>query len=179
MIKIFDNFFPDDLCKEMYRYMIELNSYHENYADYSAVNFFERLPAVDVIEKNVNELNDLKYERAWSFIYRNHARGVMPHADPSTLTFTVWITPDESILNHRENGLNIWTVDTPKEIPHQDNGTMQERIFDLIKDREPVKIPYKYNRAILFESKYLHATDCVSMKHGIENQRVNYTFLFS
>ena len=40
------------------------------------------------------------------------------------------------------------------------------------------QIPYKSNRAFLFDGAYFHQTIRVSMKEGIENRRVSYTMLF-
>jgi hypothetical protein len=41
-----------------------------------------------------------------------------------------------------------------------------------------VTIPYKQNRAVMFDSKRLHATDNYNFKTGYENRRINLTLLF-
>ena len=41
-----------------------------------------------------------------------------------------------------------------------------------------VTIPYRYNRAAIFDSKRLHATDKYYFKEGYENRRINLTLLY-
>ena len=48
----------------------------------------------------------------------------------------------------------------------------------FLKDASYDTIPYKYNRAIIFEGRTFHSTDNVHMKPGDNNKRVNYTFLY-
>ena len=40
------------------------------------------------------------------------------------------------------------------------------------------KIPHRANRAVLFTSMYVHATDKYKFKPGYKNRRINYTLLF-
>ena len=39
-------------------------------------------------------------------------------------------------------------------------------------------IPYKENRAVLFNSSLLHESDNYEFKEGYENRRINITILF-
>ena len=39
-------------------------------------------------------------------------------------------------------------------------------------------IPYKFNRAVLFNSAYFHETDKIDFKEGYESRRINITYLF-
>lgn len=177
MIQIIDNFFPDSLCCELRSYMLERQNFDEIYHDYAAVNFLEYRQEINLIKDKIPLLKDVSYLRAWSFIYKNFSRGVLPHADPSMYTLSIWVSDDKSILDWRENGLNIYTV---KPVAENNNNysSGHEYIYSIIKDTQPVKIPYRYNRAILFDSAYIHSSDCVSMKTGLDNRRVSYTYLF-
>ena len=42
-----------------------------------------------------------------------------------------------------------------------------------------IKIPYKSNRAIIFNSKLYHATDNINFDSKYINRRINVTFLYS
>ena len=177
MIKIIDNFFTDDICTKLRNEMLDRKTYDEIYEDYAAVNFYSRSVESDFIENKISELKDYRYLRSWSFIYRNFARGVLPHADPARYTLSIWVSRDESILDWHENGLKIYMVKPVNE--HSDkHANGHEYVYDIIKNVDPVKIPYKYNRAILFDSMYIHSSDNVSMKLGDDNRRVGYTYLF-
>ena len=39
-------------------------------------------------------------------------------------------------------------------------------------------IPYKFNRAVLFNSAYFHETDKINFKDEYEARRINITYLF-
>lgn len=42
----------------------------------------------------------------------------------------------------------------------------------------PVRIPYRANRAVIFDSDLFHATDQPAFREGYANPRVNITFLY-
>ena len=39
-------------------------------------------------------------------------------------------------------------------------------------------VPYRANRAVIFDSDLFHETDVISFKPGYENRRINVTLLF-
>ena len=55
-----------------------------------------------------------------------------------------------------------------------------EEIYNFLKEKKAncVTIPYKYNRAVLFNSAYFHETDKINFKKGYESRRINITYLF-
>ena len=76
-------------------------------------------------------------------------------------------------------GLVIHDVDAPM---HWDFDTYNGS--DLIKpylqrqNSKAVTIPYRQNRAIIFNSDLFHATDAVSFRPEYENHRINVTMLY-
>ncbi|HEY8253389.1 MAG TPA: hypothetical protein VIG39_02055, partial [Rhizomicrobium sp.] len=43
---------------------------------------------------------------------------------------------------------------------------------------KPVTIPYRANRAVIFDSDLFHQTDRLSFKEGYQNRRINVTLLY-
>ena len=41
-----------------------------------------------------------------------------------------------------------------------------------------MKVPYRENRAVIFDSDLFHRTDTLRFKPGYENRRINVTMLF-
>jgi len=41
-----------------------------------------------------------------------------------------------------------------------------------------VTIPYRCNRAVVFDSDLFHETDAIRFKEGYLNRRINVTFLY-
>ena len=49
---------------------------------------------------------------------------------------------------------------------------------DEVKNTDSITIPYKANRAIVFDSRLYHATDNINFKDDYINRRINVTFLY-
>ena len=45
-------------------------------------------------------------------------------------------------------------------------------------DAKPVTIPYRANRAVIFDSDLFHKTDRIDFKSGYLNRRINVTMLY-
>ena len=43
---------------------------------------------------------------------------------------------------------------------------------------KPIKVPYRANRAVIFDSDLFHATDTIRFKEGYLNRRINVTMLY-
>ena len=182
---IIDDFFPDEICTELREKSLNAKEYTQKYWDYKALDFdndnSESLQ--DISNKYVVPKIPLaeKYLRSWSFVYDNVARGVGVHADPSFINVNIWITPDECVEDFNKNGLRIYRKPSPitwDKLPQDYDGHHSSEIKSYLKHSKYDRIPYKYNRAIIFKGNTFHSTDNVHMKHGEENRRVNYTFLY-
>ena len=53
-----------------------------------------------------------------------------------------------------------------------------DKIKDEVKDTDFMRIPYKSNRAVIFNSKLYHVTDKIEFKDNYKDRRVNITFLY-
>jgi hypothetical protein len=84
--------------------MIHETKFKDIYDEYKANNYDlkDMITAKIVSELNIYDFFKNKFERAWSFIYNNEAKGVPPHSDPSSVNINVWVTPDESIKDHKK-----------------------------------------------------------------------------
>ena len=180
---IIDNFFPDDICTELRGKSLNAKEYDDKYWDYQSLDFDDNPthPSLKYISDNyiTPKVSLAKnYLRAWTFVYDTVALGVWPHADPSFININVWVTPDECVYDHNKNGLKIYKKKAPKEWTWAEYNKGYDLIKSYLKESKYDRIPYKYNRAIIFRGNTFHETDKVHMKPGHENKRVNYTFLY-
>ena len=181
---IIDDFFPDEICKELREKTLNSKKYNKEYWDYKALDFdnasVESKSLKDISDKYVVPKISLaeKYLRSWSFVYNNISRGVLPHADPSFINVNIWVTPDECVYDHNKNGLILYRKKAPKDWDWKTYNRDLTRIEDYLKDSEYDRVSYRYNRAVIFRGETFHSTDSVHMKPGPENKRVNYTFLY-
>ena len=51
--------------------------------------------------------------------------------------------------------------------------------LDEVKNIDSIKIPYRSNRAVIFNSMLYHATDEINFKKSYINRRVNVTLLYA
>jgi tetratricopeptide (TPR) repeat protein len=120
-------------------------------------------------------------KQLWAF--KNGAR--LPfdsntHADFAAVNVNFWITPTEANLDPGSGGMVVYEVDAP---PHWDFHTYNGRA-DLIErylraaQARRVTIPYRQNRAVIFNSDLFHGTDGLSFRTGYENRRINVTLLY-
>ncbi len=120
----------------------------------------------------------LKY--LWAFKYDSTLDGVEIHADNAAVNVNFWITPDEANLDPERGGLVVWDVAAPLDWEYSKyNGDhAATRGFLKRTNARPVTIPYRCNRAVIFDSDLFHETDAIRFKEGYLNRRINVTFLY-
>jgi hypothetical protein len=102
------------------------------------------------------------------------------HADFAAVNVNFWITPEDANLDPDSGGMVIYDIDAPAS---WDFATYNERI-DIIRDylavRQPrvIRVPYRQNRAVIFNSDLFHATEAVRFRPGYLNHRINVTMLY-
>ena len=125
--------------------------------------------------------HDNQLSQAWAFKYDSEQKGISIHADDANVNVNFWITPDESNLDKNSGGMIIW-----KKKPHIDASfddfnsiDNSSKLLDEVSNVDSIKIAYKANRVVIFNSKLYHATDDIKFKKGYKNRRVNVTLLYS
>jgi Tfp pilus assembly protein PilF len=116
----------------------------------------------------------------WGFKYDSGLSGINIHADFAAVNVNFWITPDEANLDPTCGGLVVW--DTPAPLGwdfakfNDDVPAAQE--FLARAGARAVTVPYRANRAVIFDSDLFHKTDRIAFKDGYLNRRINITMLY-
>jgi Flp pilus assembly protein TadD len=125
---------------------------------------------------------DHRLRQAWAFKYDSRLRGLNIHADAAAVNVNFWITPDEANLDPDHGGLVVWDKEAPKEwnFREYNNTVMEPKIREFLKSSraQAVTVPYRHNRAVIFNSDLFHETDRIAFEGGYENRRVNITLLY-
>jgi hypothetical protein len=116
----------------------------------------------------------------WAFKYDHQLQGIKVHADFAAVNVNFWITQDSANLDPESGGLVIWDRCAPAD---WDFGTYNGeagpiREFLLHSKARSVTVPYRANRAVIFDSNLFHETDRMHFKPGYENRRINVTLLY-
>ncbi len=116
----------------------------------------------------------------WGFKYDSSLSGIRIHADLAAVNVNFWITPDEANRNPGNGGLVIWDRKPPQDWDSRRANGDEEASRALLAETgaRPVVVPYRANRAAIFDSDLFHETDRIEFKDGYRNRRINITMLF-
>jgi Flp pilus assembly protein TadD len=116
----------------------------------------------------------------WGFKYDSRLSGINIHADFAAVNVNFWITPDEANLNPESGGLVVWDAPAPLgwDFAKYNDDVPAARAFLTRAGAKPVTIPYRANRAVIFDSDLFHETDRIAFKEGYLNRRINITMLY-
>ena len=117
----------------------------------------------------------------WAFKYdTNLGGGIGIHADFAYLNLNFWITPDEYNNSKNKGGLKVYDVSAPGDWSFQRYNRNSKEIYKFLRNKKAncINVPYKCNRAVLFNSAYFHETDEINFKDKYEGRRINITYLF-
>jgi hypothetical protein len=116
----------------------------------------------------------------WAFKYDSSLTGIKKHADFAAVNVNFWITPDEANLDPEHGGLVVWDAAAPLDWDFARYNAAEDDITSFLaaQNSKSVTIPYRANRAVIFDSDLFHETDTIHFKPGYENRRINVTLLF-
>ena len=131
----------------------------------------ERLP--DIFESHL-------LAQMWAFKYGSKGTGTRLHADKAAVNLNFWITPDEACADESGGGLRLYDVAAPPEWRFESYNHQETALSAEIarQGAMPRDIPYKCNRAVIFDSSLIHETIPYQFQEGYENRRINVTMLF-
>jgi tetratricopeptide (TPR) repeat protein len=116
----------------------------------------------------------------WAFKCGSSQPAVSAHADFAAVNVNFWLTPDEANLDPTSGGLTIYDVEAPMSWDFSSYNKKGRKI-DAFLHQQPansIHVPYRANRAVIFNSDMFHSTQPLSFRDGYENRRINVTFLF-
>jgi hypothetical protein len=116
----------------------------------------------------------------WGFKYDSQLTGINIHADEAAVNVNFWLTPDDANLDRESGGLVIWDVAAPLEWDFVKFNSDSEAIRDFLTrgSAKPIRVPYRANRAVIFDSDLFHETDALHFEDSYLNRRINVTMLY-
>ena len=120
--------------------------------------------------------------QAWAFKHDSALRGLNMHADAAAVNVNFWITPDSANRNSENGGLVVWDKEAPDEwdFAEYNNDKNAHKIHEFLQQSgaQPITIPYRQNRAVIFNSNLFHETDTIDFQDTYESRRINVTLLY-
>ena len=117
---------------------------------------------------------------AWAFKYQQGQGGTRVHADFAAVNVNFWITPDDANLDPQKGGLVVWDKAAPLDWDFEHYNAGEAAIRDYLAKSGAIatRIPYRANRAVVFDSDLFHETDTLDFRPGYTNRRINVTLLY-
>lgn len=120
--------------------------------------------------------------QAWAFKHDSARRGLNIHADAAAVNVNFWITEDAANLDPETGGLVVYDREAPSEwnFKEYNSDRNKPRILAWLNEAgaQAIRIPYRANRAVVFNSDLFHETDEISFKDDYVSRRINITLLY-
>ena len=184
-----DNFLSEEAIKELREFCLvskvwnreQKKGYLGANADRGFISQIHLQIATDLKKKLPKIFGKHRLQTFWGYKYEsNISKGITVHADSALVNLNFWITPNKYNNNKNTGGIKVYDILAPKDWPFAKYNRNTEDIYKFLKDKKAncVDIPYRYNRAVLFNSAYFHQTQEIDFKDEYEGRRINITYLF-
>ena len=123
---------------------------------------------------------DHQLNQMWAYKYDSRRQGIKTHADFAAVNVNFWVTPDAANRDLNSGGLVVYKAVAPTDWAfrkYNSDGAAMEAFLSQVED-EPLVVPYRQNRVVIFDSDLFHRTDDLDFHPGYENRRINVTMLF-
>ena len=136
--------------------------------------------AAELRAKLPRVLHDKPLRGLWAYKYDSRYTGIGVHADPAAVSLNFWLTPDAANLDAEAGGMLLYPATAPAHWSAQRFAPREDEIRAhlVAKGAKAIKVPYRENRAVLFDSSLLHESDAFRFAEGYENRRINLTFVY-
>ncbi|WP_427914883.1 hypothetical protein ACPWT1_08215 [Ramlibacter sp. MMS24-I3-19] len=115
----------------------------------------------------------------WALLYPKNSTGNV-HADAGRLTLTLWLTPDRHNLTAGTGGLVLYDVNRHPSQMLREYLVPPASVHYVRKHSagNHIHIPYRWNRAVLFDATTFHRTDDLhfDIAAGMHAARMNLSF---
>jgi tetratricopeptide (TPR) repeat protein len=187
-VQVIDDFLNPDALDQVQKFCLEStvwrHPYKFGYVGAFPQDGFASVSLFAVAEELQTALGDAlagcQLAQWWAFEYDSKLPGTDIHADDADFTLNMWITPDAANLDPSTGGIVVWDKTAPSNWTFNDYNSGGDRVRQFLRDQnaESTIIPYRANRAVLFEGHLFHQTDGFTFAPGFANRRRSVTFLF-
>ena len=187
-IVVIDDLLTAEALQQLRRYCLGSDVWHTAYSQGYLGAFPESGFAAPLLAQVAEELaatfpeifagHPLRYH--WAFKYDSSLEGIGIHADEAAVNVNFWITPDTANLDPESGGLVISDRCAPLEWGCAKFNGDETSAYDFLakSGAHATRIPYRANRAVIFDSNLFHKTDRIHFAEGYENRRINITMLY-
>lgn len=183
---VIDDFLPNEVLTEVREMLVTDGGWARK--NWQVDQLFNKQPPIPFLSDIVESVRDglaeffegLDLVKHWAVACHENS-GLHVHADNARIAVNFWITPDENNLEPETGGLVLYKLRRdPEMMPHEFNAMpWAGEYFERSNPPILCNIPYRYNRAVVFDASIFHATDKMMFKSGSLNTvRLGVTMAF-
>ena len=185
-----DNFLSNEAIRELREFCLVSKIWNVEYPNNKYLGSFSESGFISPVHlKIATELQQKlpklfgkhNLDKFWGYKYDTVlGKGINIHADFALINLNFWITPDKYNNNKNSGGLKVYDAAAPEDWTFHRYQRNYKEIYKFLSDKKAncINVPYKFNRAVLFNSAYFHETDKINFKDEYEARRINITYLF-
>jgi len=185
----FDDLLTPQALASLKRYLLESTIWHDfSHIGGFVASYLEDGLACPLLLQIAGELRATFPEllgphplsQAWAFKALESRAAVGAHADDAAVSVNFWVTPTEANLDPERGGLAVCRVPPPSDWEVSGYHSDKDRVVAFLAQKadDMLVVPYRENRAVLFQSRLFHQSDAPQFAEGYENHRINLTLLF-
>ena len=118
--------------------------------------------------------------QAWAYKYGPTLNGIGMHADAAAVNCNFWIAPDDANTDPDKGGLLVYRKEAPLDWHfdkfNNDAAAMRAHLGNDIDN--PIRVPHRSNRIVIFNSNLFHRTDDIAFRDDFGGRRYNVTLLY-
>ena len=184
---VVDDFLTPDALERLWRFCLDATVWYQvkrGYLGAYLVDGFGTALALQIADELRARLPGIfgphRLEQLWAYKYDSRLQGIATHADFAAVNVNFWVTPDEANRDPASGGLVIHKAHAPSDWAFRTYNADSARMAEFLAEAgdEPVTVPYRQNRVVIFDSDLFHRTDDLDFRPGYENRRINVTMLF-
>jgi tetratricopeptide (TPR) repeat protein len=185
----FDDLLTPAALAGLKRYLLESTIWHDfSHIGGFVASYLEDGLACPLLLQIVDEIRGAFPEllgkcpltQAWAFKGLASKAAIEAHADDAAISINFWVTPDQANISPDHGGLVVCRVPPPAAWQIRGYEADKQSIAAFLERHanDNLIVPYRENRAVLFESRLFHHSDAPQFASGYENHRINLTLLF-
>ncbi|MCZ8048262.1 MAG: hypothetical protein GPI90_14380 [Microcystis aeruginosa K13-05] len=186
-LSVIDNFLSDETFDELRQYLLFSTIWHnDSQKGLSYLGAYQDTGGLSLLISTIDEhirkafssiIGTSKLEQVWSYKNVYGSKAVGTHADFSSVNINLWMTPDKFCHNSR-GGLIVYKQNAPIDWNFSKYNDDESGIAQLLENVDSTVIPYRANRAVIFDSSLFHCSDECQFEDSYEGLRINLTLLY-
>lgn len=185
----FDEILTTEALAVLKRYLLESTIWHDfSHIGGFVASYLEDGLACPLLLQIIDELRSTfsgllgqhPLSQAWAFKGMDPIAAIDAHADDAAVSINFWVTPDRANRNPDGGGMIVCRAPPPAAWQVQGYDADMAAISAFLDEHagDSLAVPYRENRAVLFESRLFHRSGATDFAPGYENHRINLTLLF-